>query len=137
MIADDEEKQRGALQKLKRCLRCVAEFVCGAAAETGRCWCAELPPIMPVTDEGCLCPKCLQKEIAGRLSQKHTEGARRDDETRVGLCASCQHVKRLYTKGCSVIYLCRLSASDPRFSKYPRLPVSACTGYTLMTRTDS
>ena len=133
----DEEKQRGAMQRLKRCLRCAAEFVCGADSETGRCWCAELPPIMPMTDEGCLCPRCLRKEIADRLSQKHAEGALRDAEERVGLCASCRHAKRLSTKGRSVIYLCRLSASDPLFSKYPRLPVSACTGYTLMTRTGS
>ena len=118
------------MQSLKRCARCAAKFVCGAAAETGRCWCAELPPIMPMTNEGCLCPKCLQEEIAQRLSQKHAEEVLRDADARVGLCASCRHVKRLHTKGRSVIYLCRLSASDPLFPKYPRLPMSSCTGYT-------
>jgi len=122
------------MQRFKQCPRCAAEFVCGAESESGRCWCAELPPLMPVTDEGCLCPKCLRKEIADRLSQKHAEKALGDAETRVGLCASCRHVKRLCTKGGAVVYLCTLSASDTRFSKYPRLPVSACTGYARLTQ---
>src|SRR5437660_7625126 len=104
-----------AMQTVKRCPRCAAEFLCDAAAETERCWCAELPPIMPMTDEGCLCRKCLQKEIAARLSQKQA-----DDVTQAGLCASCRHVKRLHTKARSVIYFCRLSASDPLFPKYTR-----------------
>src|SRR5712691_4028418 len=121
------------MQRLKRCSRCAAEFVCGADSETWRCWCAELPPIMPVTNEGCLCPKCLRKEITSQLLQKHAEKALGDAETQVGLCASCRHVKRLCTKGGSVVYLCTLSARDARFSKYPRLPVSTCEGYTLMT----
>jgi len=132
-IADGNNQQHA--QKLKRCPRCASEFVCGPDSETGRCWCAELPPIMPMTDEGCLCPKCLRKEIAARLLQKHAEEPL--GETRVGLCASCRHVKRLCTKGGSVVYLCTLSASDPRFSRYPCLPVSACTGYTPIARADS
>ena len=123
-----------AMQQLKQCPRCAAEFVCGAASETERCWCAELPPIMPVTDEGCLCPTCLRKEIAGHLLQEHAVEALRDAQTQVGLCASCRHVKRLSTKGGAVVYLCMLSASDPRFSKYPRLPVTACMGYTVVTQ---
>jgi len=122
------------MQQLKQCPRCAAEFVCGAASETERCWCAELPPIMPVTDEGCLCQKCLRKEIADRLLQKQVEKALGDVEMQVGLCASCRHVKRLSTKGGAVVYLCMLSASDPRFSKYPRLPVTACMGYTVVTQ---
>ncbi len=123
-----------ALERFKQCPRCAAEFVCGAAVETGRCWCTELPPIMPVTDEGCLCPNCLQKEIASQLLQKHGEKVLGDAETRVGLCASCRNVKRLCTKGGSVVSMCTLSANDPRFSKYLRLPVSTCEGYTLMTQ---
>lgn len=125
------------MEQFKRCPRCAAEFFCGGDSDTGRCWCAELPPIIPVTDEGCLCPKCLRKEVADRLSQKHAEKAFRDAPIEVGLCASCRYVKRLCTKGGAVIYLCTLSASDPRFSKYPRLPVSACEGYTLMTGPES
>ncbi|MDZ7360887.1 MAG: hypothetical protein ONB46_09205 [candidate division KSB1 bacterium] len=29
----------------------------------------------------------------------------------------------------STFYLCRLAEGDPRFPKYPRLPVLACEGY--------
>src|SRR5260370_32472363 len=29
----------------------------------------------------------------------------------------------------SIFYLCRLSAHDPRFPKFPRLPVLQCAGY--------
>lgn len=118
------------MEPFKQCPRCGVAFVCGADQETGHCWCAELPPIMPVTDEGCLCPPCLRQAVAALLSQQQATGAIRDTETPVGLCASCRHVTRLHTKGRSVVYLCGLSAGDPQFPKYPRLPMSSCVGYT-------
>jgi hypothetical protein len=31
----------------------------------------------------------------------------------------------------SLFYLCKLSATDPRFVKYPRLPVVSCPGYEI------
>ena len=34
----------------------------------------------------------------------------------------------------SVFYFCALSATDPRFTKYPALPVIACSGYVSMSR---
>jgi len=46
-----------------------------------------------------------------------------------GLCDSCKHVQLIKSDRGSVFYLCRLSASDARFPKYPRLPVLSCTGY--------
>jgi hypothetical protein len=46
-----------------------------------------------------------------------------------GLCASCKHVRRIRSDRGSVFYLCRLSESDSRFPKYPRLPVLSCSGY--------
>ena len=46
-----------------------------------------------------------------------------------GLCASCEHARRIESERGSVFYLCRLSESDLRFLKYPRLPVLACDGY--------
>jgi len=48
---------------------------------------------------------------------------------RVGLCASCLHAQRIVSSKGSTFYLCRLSAIDPRFRKYPVLPVRACSGY--------
>jgi hypothetical protein len=46
----------------------------------------------------------------------------------VGLCLSCRHARRVPTPR-ATYWLCALSATDPRFEKYPRLPVLACTGY--------
>jgi hypothetical protein len=46
-----------------------------------------------------------------------------------GLCADCAHARRLASDRGSVFYLCELSASDPAYAKYPRLPVIRCAGY--------
>jgi hypothetical protein len=48
---------------------------------------------------------------------------------RAGLCASCLHVKVIASSRGSVFYQCGLSFVDPRFPKYPALPVRACIGY--------
>jgi len=47
----------------------------------------------------------------------------------VGLCAACVHARVIRSDRGSVFYLCQLSMSDPRFPKYPRLPVVACAGF--------
>jgi hypothetical protein len=49
-------------------------------------------------------------------------------ERQVGLCAHCAHASRVPTPR-SVFWLCRLAGRDPRFERYPRLPVLACPGY--------
>lgn len=103
----------------KTCLRCRAEFGCGADSKTEPCWCAALPPIMPVSDAGCLCPPCLKAEVARLLAQ---------ETLRAGLCATCSHAKRLSAKGGSTMYLCGLAASDPGYPKFPPLPVRSCVG---------
>ena len=46
-----------------------------------------------------------------------------------GLCADCIHAQQVMSARDSQFFLCRLSATDPSFPKYPRLPVLACTGY--------
>jgi hypothetical protein len=46
-----------------------------------------------------------------------------------GLCEDCQHSKRIGSAKGSVFRLCLLHDRDPRFPKYPRLPVLACDGY--------
>jgi hypothetical protein len=46
-----------------------------------------------------------------------------------GLCSDCLHARRLESARGSVFLLCNLSLTDPRFPKYPRLPVLACDGY--------
>jgi len=51
----------------------------------------------------------------------------------IGLCATCCHVEMIASARGSTFYLCRLSLTDPRFSKYPTLPVLACEGYQPLT----
>lgn len=46
-----------------------------------------------------------------------------------GLCASCLHARQVESAKGSQFLLCQLSQSDPRFPKYPRLPVLSCSGY--------
>jgi hypothetical protein len=50
-----------------------------------------------------------------------------------GLCATCGHARRIVSTRDSIFYLCELSASDPYFPKYPRLPVLDCSGYVKRT----
>lgn len=46
-----------------------------------------------------------------------------------GLCVSCANAR--VVKGAqSVFWLCGLSATDPRYRRYPALPVLSCAGHT-------
>jgi hypothetical protein len=45
-----------------------------------------------------------------------------------GLCATCAHL-RLAASRRSVFLRCGLADEDPRFPRYPPLPVVACAGY--------
>jgi len=47
----------------------------------------------------------------------------------IGLCAVCRHARIVQSARGSMFYRCRLAESDPRFAKYPRLPVLRCAGY--------
>jgi len=51
------------------------------------------------------------------------------DKLRVGLCAICRFMRTMESDRGSTFYLCQLSATDPNFPKYPRLPVLRCSGY--------
>jgi len=46
-----------------------------------------------------------------------------------GLCATCAHADKIRSDRGSIFYRCLLSASDPRYPKYPRLPMLSCPGY--------
>ena len=50
-------------------------------------------------------------------------------DLRVGLCATCEHMRRVESDRGSVFYRCAFADTDPRFPKYPRLPVLRCDGY--------
>lgn len=49
-------------------------------------------------------------------------------QVEVGLCRTCAHAREVPTAQ-AVYWLCRLAETDPRFERYPRLPVIACEGY--------
>ena len=51
------------------------------------------------------------------------------NKDRLGLCAGCLYAQRVRSDKGSTFLLCGRSKSDPRFPKYPRLPVLACSGY--------
>ncbi|HZU84132.1 MAG TPA: hypothetical protein VE987_14485 [Polyangiaceae bacterium] len=46
-----------------------------------------------------------------------------------GLCDRCEHARRIVSTRGSSFVQCGLHATDPRFAKYPRLPVVDCPGY--------
>ena len=47
----------------------------------------------------------------------------------VGLCAECIHARRVTTARGTTFWLCERSTRDPRYSRYPRLPVLRCPGF--------
>jgi hypothetical protein len=52
-----------------------------------------------------------------------------NDPLGAGLCAACLHSRSIESARGSVFIFCNLSQTDPRFPKYPRLPVLSCDGY--------
>jgi len=46
-----------------------------------------------------------------------------------GLCETCRHATIVQSDRGSTFYRCELSKTDPRFPKYPPLPVLKCEGY--------
>jgi hypothetical protein len=46
-----------------------------------------------------------------------------------GLCDDCRHQRLVRTGRGSVFSMCLLARTDPTFPKYPRVPVTECTGY--------
>jgi hypothetical protein len=46
-----------------------------------------------------------------------------------GLCADCVWARPVTSSKGSTFWLCGRSAEDPRFPKYPRLPVVRCPGF--------
>jgi hypothetical protein len=72
--------------------------------------------------------------VDGRSTLLTDVSAKQEEEpltvaARAGLCASCSHVQVVQTSKRSTFFLCRLSDTDPRFPKYPVVPVLDCAGY--------
>jgi hypothetical protein len=56
---------------------------------------------------------------------------------RVGLCCDCTHAETIHSGKGSTFFLCALSKTDPKFPKYPRLPVVTCNGFVRTTEQHS
>jgi hypothetical protein len=52
-----------------------------------------------------------------------------------GLCGGCVHARIVETARESRFVLCELSRTDPRFPRYPNLPVLDCDGFAAGDRT--
>jgi hypothetical protein len=46
-----------------------------------------------------------------------------------GLCGACRHARIIASKRGSRFWLCERSRTDPRFPRYPGLPVLRCAGF--------
>jgi hypothetical protein len=51
-----------------------------------------------------------------------------------GLCDTCRHQKLVRNTRGSEFSMCERSKTDPRYAKYPRLPVKRCPGYVSVSR---
>jgi hypothetical protein len=51
------------------------------------------------------------------------------ESARAGLCATCRHAAVIVSDRGSRFYRCERSKTDPRFPRYPPLPVLSCIGY--------
>ena len=49
--------------------------------------------------------------------------------SRFGLCDTCRHQRLVRTGRGSVFTMCLKSREDPTFPKYPRVPVTECSGH--------
>ena len=53
----------------------------------------------------------------------------REIDPAVGLCAHCRFARVQTTARGGRFWRCLRSDDDPRFPRYPRLPITACPGY--------
>jgi hypothetical protein len=68
---------------------------------------------------------------------RHTIPGKEEEKVRVpGLCEDCRHARIIKSDRASTFLQCQLSFADPRFAKYPRLPVLTCSGYVKRTATE-
>lgn len=47
----------------------------------------------------------------------------------IGLCAACRHARRIRSARGSTFWRCARADTDPRFARYPPLPVHVCRGH--------
>jgi hypothetical protein len=58
-----------------------------------------------------------------------SRGSGQDGAPPAGLCGTCAYARAIVSSRGSRFVLCERSAVDPRFPRYPRLPVLECAGH--------
>ena len=107
----------------------ITENSLDANLETAQFLGAKLSSWVACLDSLKACPTGVPSDPA---TEDYAVVVMRDSETereRVGLCASCCHMRLIRSDRESTFYMCQRSASDKSFPKYPRLPVIQCKGY--------
>lgn len=74
-------------------------------------------------------PPLPRRGRSTRIKDVGAKAGQRVDVDLVGLCLECLHSKVIRSDRGSTFYLCRVSATDARFPKYPPLPVRSCTRF--------
>src|SRR5919106_2113703 len=69
------------------------------------------------------------QDFVGSNPTLSASNARQRDVTPPGLCGTCRHSRIVESRRGSTFRLCERSATDPRFPRYPTLPVLECIGY--------
>lgn len=57
------------------------------------------------------------------------DSARQEQARRWGLCAACRHARPIVTDRGAQFVQCGLAKDDPRFRRYPVVPVVWCVGF--------
>ena len=124
-------RPRGLYRARPRCARCSRSdrLARGARAARGNCWRQQ-------GERECLrLVHALRRRLLFAPRWPRSPPGRSARHSRLtmvhpGLCASCINARIVETRTGSRFYLCELSKVDPRFPKYPPLPVVRCDGYT-------
>jgi len=53
----------------------------------------------------------------------------RQADAREGLCGTCRHARVIMSDKGSRFLMCERAKTDPRYRRYPPLPVLSCQGY--------
>jgi len=62
------------------------------------------------------------------LPRREAPDAMTPEHDAVGLCRRCVHARQVRSRT-TLYWRCALAETDPRFERYPRLPVLTCDGF--------
>ena len=62
------------------------------------------------------------------------DSAKAEQARRWGLCASCVHARVITNDRGATFVQCGLAKEDPRYARYPAVPVRMCAGYVPVER---